>query len=102
MYRIEALLAQQMPSYDQRTDPNNMETLRTVAQLQTQVTAVTWARFFAQLKTNAPDVLKPEFDKPEYKVTVPKNDKIQQMFTAIGTGNDVANYLNLRVLWELR
>jgi hypothetical protein len=108
MYKIELALASQMRSSDDRYNASLSEFMKTISQLGTSYDAVDWTQFFTYFGDSAPQEVKNNFADPNYQVTVPNPDTIKSMFDAIKdtntnqiTGNDVANYLNLRVIWDL-
>jgi hypothetical protein len=109
LYAFEAAIANAMSSADVRNDPTNMQDLKTITNLQADYNAVNWINFFTQLGTNAPAEVKAAFADVNYKLTIPKQNKIKEAIAAVGignakgfTGNQMANYYNFRILWELR
>lgn len=110
IYKIESVLASKMQSYTDRNDPNKLENQMTIGQLKSQgdFGFLDWGEFFSRLTSNGPDTIKTKFTNADFKVSLAAPKNIASTFGAINdvnnqiTPDDFANYLNFRIIWDVR
>ncbi|KAI6174597.1 hypothetical protein M3Y97_01008200 [Aphelenchoides bicaudatus] len=103
-FKIESTIAQKMRTFNDRNDPTKIETATTIGNLKTNHAGIGWTEFFVQLKKMATTVT---YDDA-HAVSVPNPDKLNDVLSVLTdpangiSGNNFADYLNFRVLWELK
>lgn len=106
LYNIEYSLASQMRNSDDRNDPTKMEKKYKISDLKTNFNFLAWDAYFGKLSEAADETIKQKF-VDNFEVSVVADDKISGLFalikdtTKIRT-DDLANYFNFRVIWDLR